>query len=356
MSARYVSVQWNTHKKVYDLVLWALIAAFIASFVIFSKIAHTGESAISDEILILRALALSAFTLLTVILCIGPLARLDTRFNVLLYNRRHLGVSMALLALAHAALATLYYGGFGARNPILAVLAQDKTFASVSAFPFELPGLLALLILLLMAATSHDFWLKNLSPRWWKALHMLVYAAYFLLLAHVALGALQSERSPAYPALLLGSAAVVTILHIASALVTAKRDVLQRRDIAQWIDVAAPSDIPMNRARPVRCGAAPPIAVFRYTDEQGEAISAIHSVCAHQGGPLHEGKVVGGCITCPWHGYQYLPAKGQSPPPYNETLPTYRVRLTNGRVEVDPNPLPPGTPTPPARPGGVTDV
>ena len=262
MSARYVSVQWNTHKKVYDLALWSLIAAFIASFIAFSKIAHTGENAIADEILILRALALCAFTLLTIILCIGPLARLDTRFNVLLYNRRHMGVSMALLALAHAALATLYYGGFGERNPVSAILAYSDTFASISAFPFELPGLLAMLILLVMAATSHDFWLKNLSPRWWKALHMLVYAAYFLLLTHVALGPLQSERNPAYPALLIGSATVVTLLHIASALVGARRDAIQRRDTAEWVDVGTPTDIPKDRARAVRCASAAPIAVL----------------------------------------------------------------------------------------------
>ena len=353
MSARYISVQWNTHKRVYDAVLWALIAAFIASYVVFSKITHTGLRAISDEILILRALALCAFSLLTLILCVGPLARLDARFYVLLYNRRHMGVSMALLALAHAALATLYYGGFGARNPASAVFAYNNTFASISAFPFEIPGLIALLILLAMGATSHDFWLKNLSPRWWKALHMLVYAAYFLLLAHVALGPLQSERSKLYPALLLGAAGVVTSLHIAAAIVTRRRDALQRRDPGAWLDVARVADIPLDRAIAVRSGGAPPIAVFRYRDEQGEAISAVHGVCAHQGGPLHEGKVINGCATCPWHGYQYLPAKGQSPPPYTETLPTYRVRLTSGRVEVDPNPLPPGTPTQPARPGGA---
>jgi hypothetical protein len=46
----------------------------------------------------------------------------------------------------------------------------------------------ALLILLLMAATSHDFWLKNLTAPVWKRLHMLVYAAYALLLAHLLLG------------------------------------------------------------------------------------------------------------------------------------------------------------------------
>lgn len=39
-----------------------------------------------------------------------------------------------------------------------------------------------------MAATSHDFWLKNLTAPVWKRLHMLVYAAYALLLAHLLLG------------------------------------------------------------------------------------------------------------------------------------------------------------------------
>jgi hypothetical protein len=24
-------------------------------------------------------------------------------------------------------------------------------------------------------------------------------------------------------------------------------------------------------------------------------------------GPLGEGKIIDGCVTCPWHGYQYLP-------------------------------------------------
>jgi hypothetical protein len=32
-------------------------------------------------------------------------------------------------------------------------------------------------ILFLMAATSHDFWLGFLTPPIWKALHMALYAA-----------------------------------------------------------------------------------------------------------------------------------------------------------------------------------
>ena len=44
----------------------------------------------------MRAFGSCAFLMLTLILCIGPLARLDARFLPLLYNRRHFGVLTAL--------------------------------------------------------------------------------------------------------------------------------------------------------------------------------------------------------------------------------------------------------------------
>jgi methionine sulfoxide reductase heme-binding subunit len=49
-------------------------------------------------------------------------------------------------------------------------------------------------------------------------------------------------------------------------------------------------------------------------------------------------------VTCPWHGYQYRLKDGCAPPPFTEKLVTYRVRVAHGVVEVDPRPLPPGTP------------
>ncbi|MCI0638436.1 MAG: Rieske (2Fe-2S) protein, partial [Gemmataceae bacterium] len=77
-------------------------------------------------------------------------------------------------------------------------------------------------------------------------------------------------------------------------------------------------------------------------------ISAVTNVCAHQRGPLGEGKIVDGCITCPWHGWEYRPHDGQSPPPFQERIATYRVRVADSRVQVNPHPLPPGTPVEPA--------
>ena len=59
--------------------------------------------------------------------------------------------------------------------------------------------------------------------------------------------------------------------------------------------------------------------------------------------PIGEGRIIDGCVTCPWHGYQYRLEDGRAPPPFTEVLTTYRVRIKNGVVEVDPRPLPPGT-------------
>ena len=86
------------------------------------------------------------------------------------------------------------------------------------------------------------------------------------------------------------------------------------------------------------------IAVFKYDGK----LSAIHNVCKHQNGPLGEGKIVDGCITCPWHGYQYLPENGQSPPPFTEKVKTYDVRVNGDTVYVNPKPHAEGTSRPPA--------
>jgi hypothetical protein len=63
--------------------------------------------------------------------------------------------------------------------------------------------------------------------------------------------------------------------------------------------------------------------------------------------PLGEGRVIDGCITCPWHGFQYRLEDGCAPPPYTEKLATYRLRLHDGIVLLDPRPNPPGTKVPP---------
>jgi methionine sulfoxide reductase heme-binding subunit len=140
---------------------------------------------------------------------------------------------------------------------------------------------------------------------------------------------------------------LVVGLHLATAFKERRTDNAVGRDkkaCQTWIDVCSVDEIPNNRAKIVCLAGCERIAIFRYDGK----ISAVTNVCAHQRGPLGEGKIVDGCITCPWHGWEYRPHDGQSPPPFQERIATYRVRVENGRVLVHPASLPPGTPVEPA--------
>ncbi len=72
------------------------------------------------------------------------------------------------------------------------------------------------------------------------------------------------------------------------------------------------------------------IAVFRYNNE----LFALEGMCAHQGGPLAQGKVADGCVTCPWHGWQYLLANGNNATTCKPMLRTFPIREEEGLVEI----------------------
>ncbi len=341
MSVGYQAVGWNRQKKLYDGVLAGGVAGYLAVFCGVGAWLHGGAT---PETLLIRALGSAAFVLLHVILCIGPLARLDRRFLPLLYNRRHLGVTLGVLAAGHAAVAVIQFHALGVVDPLANVLAGEGNWARGAGFPFQVFGFFALVILVLMAATSHDFWLANLTAPVWKALHMLVYAAYALLVAHVALGAGQSPQGGVVLGIVAAGAVVVVGLHLLAAGRGAVVDGTQPAPAGDgWIDAGPAGDIPENRAKVV-VASGERVAIFRYNGR----ISAVSAVCQHQNGPLGEGRVIDGCITCPWHGYQYLPDTGSSPPPFTEKIPTFRVAVRNGRVWLHPKPLPAGTRVEPA--------
>jgi nitrite reductase/ring-hydroxylating ferredoxin subunit len=63
----------------------------------------------------------------------------------------------------------------------------------------------------------------------------------------------------------------------------------------------------------------------------GDTVHALHSVCAHAGGPLAEGRVVDGCVECPWHFSRYRLSDGiarQGPTVYDQ--PSYEIRGADG--------------------------
>jgi methionine sulfoxide reductase heme-binding subunit len=159
------------------------------------------------------------------------------------------------------------------------------------------------------------------------------------LVGHVTLGLLQSETSP-WLAVATGLGLIIVVgLHIAAA---ARENNLDSARSApsgtEFVDACAVASIPEKCARVVSIRGER-VAIFKYDGK----VSAISNVCRHQNGPLGEGKIIDGCVTCPWHGYQYLPETGASPPPFTEKVATFKTRIVEGRVLVDPHPLEPGT-------------
>lgn len=349
MSVSYRAVGWNRQKRIYDSVLLAGVLFYQAVFVLAGTLLHPHATI---ETLLIRGLGTGALLLLHVILITGPLCRLDARLLPLLYNRRHMGVTMFVLAAGHGGFGIFQYHALGNLNPFVSVLVSNTDYSSLADFPFESLGVFALLILCLMAATSHDFWLANLTAPVWKSLHMMVYIAYAALVLHVTLGWLQSDTSPILAGLIAAGMVTVLTLHLMAAYQERKIDTQNFAERADgFVAVCSVEDIPDDRAR-IFTIAGERVAVFKYDGK----ISAVSNACQHQNGPLGEGKIVDGCITCPWHGYQYLPDTGASPPPFAEKIPTFNVKVEGEKVCVFSRPNPPGTRTEPARVGQTSSL
>jgi nitrite reductase/ring-hydroxylating ferredoxin subunit len=97
-----------------------------------------------------------------------------------------------------------------------------------------------------------------------------------------------------------------------------------------WTAVAAETDLPDGHTRRVEAGGA---GILLHRDDA--TIHAISSVCSHAGGPLEQGTVAEGCVTCPWHGSIFRLADGHvDRGPASVPQPAYDTRITGGQIEI----------------------
>ena len=341
MGLDYKLVLWSKYKKTYDKIIAASMLLYI---ILFAAITLILNSETSIETIVIRAFGSLAIIMLHIILVIGPLARLNISFLPILFNRRHLGVSMFIASFIHGGFSMFQFHALGDVNPIYSIFTSNMDYGSLTNFPFQVLGFFALLILFVMASTSHDFFLGNLSAKVWKRLHMMVYGAYALIMAHVFLGAFQQETSLFTIGVLVIGFILVASLHLITAFKERKIDNAKAYKKEGWLEVCNLSEIEEDRAKIFTVNNER-VAIFKYDGK----LSAIHNVCKHQGGPLGEGKIIDGCITCPWHGYQYIPSNGQSPPPFEEKVATYELRLVGEIVYIDPKAFEEGTEVKPCK-------
>ncbi|HKT58192.1 MAG TPA: Rieske 2Fe-2S domain-containing protein [Microbacterium sp.] len=101
-------------------------------------------------------------------------------------------------------------------------------------------------------------------------------------------------------------------------------------DVTEWTDVAADADL--QEAKPIRVEASGvPVMLVR----TGGAVRALSATCTHAGGPLDEGTIDDGCVTCPWHGSRFDLADGSVVRgPASAPEPVWDVKVENDRVWV----------------------
>lgn len=125
-------------------------------------------------------------------------------------------------------------------------------------------------------------------------------------------------------------------------------------EVPRVVDVAASDEIP-ERGRlvvEIAAGAATlTVGVFRFRGE----LRAYENVCAHQGGPACQGRIVPRVrerldesrrsqglvfdedsmhVVCPWHGFEYDVVTGRHPGRPDFALRAFEVAESGGRVRV----------------------
>ena len=72
----------------------------------------------------------------------------------------------------------------------------------------------------------------------------------------------------------------------------------------------------------------------------GGAFYALDGVCLHRGGPLGQGQLEGGVVTCPWHGWQFHVGTGKAVQNPNAGVACYPTEVRGEDVYIDPLPAP----------------
>ena len=72
-------------------------------------------------------------------------------------------------------------------------------------------------------------------------------------------------------------------------------------------------------------------------------VQAIDGLCPHEGGPLAEGSVSRGVVTCPWHGWTFDACTGCSLDPAGNNLAHYPTLVEEGNVYLKPKEAAPAT-------------
>ena len=100
--------------------------------------------------------------------------------------------------------------------------------------------------------------------------------------------------------------------------------------VVEWADACALTDLAEDKPLGAKLGDTPVVLAL-----VGGVPRALFGRCTHRGAPLAEGRLVDGCVECPWHGSRFaLTDGGVERGPATRPQPSFEVRVREGRVLV----------------------
>lgn len=103
-----------------------------------------------------------------------------------------------------------------------------------------------------------------------------------------------------------------------------------RKPVAEWTQVLDSDGLPEGEPRMVRLE-GDDLLLYR----SGEKVFALANRCSHRGGPLNEGEIKDGAVTCPLHMSTFKLEDGSVlNGPATAPQPCYEAQVNDGKVEV----------------------
>jgi nitrite reductase/ring-hydroxylating ferredoxin subunit len=97
-----------------------------------------------------------------------------------------------------------------------------------------------------------------------------------------------------------------------------------------WHHLAAAADLPDDKPVRMMLGEVPVVAI-----RAGGHVHVLADRCSHMSGPLSDGDLADGCLTCPWHGSVFRVSDGSvARGPATAPQPAFDTRVVDGAVQV----------------------
>jgi nitrite reductase/ring-hydroxylating ferredoxin subunit len=183
-------------------------------------------------------------------------------------------------------------------------------------------------------AGAADYAVTDDDPRTIATVHatlmVLSLAAYVISLWLRLAGPASADRLVPIAVSLVGYGVLIAGAYAGGELVFALGNMVNRHawrfgPKSEWTKLDV-TDIPENKPTAAKAGAQQLVVV-----RMGDTVHALHAQCAHAGGPLPSGKIVDGCVECPWHGSRFDLATGRrTRGPTTFDQPRYEVRAADG--------------------------